>query len=779
MNMLEADKGFKIQTDTRLSFKPFLDYVRVRLQDENSIKKEVLAFVLDKFNAYPELEGEVSLDQLPKYTRILDLLHVVLTSLSEDENKVCWGLCVPMTPIIFYGSNPFYDLLNEANAYDFACGSEDMDNQEFIKKKYQHFYSYILKHFYGIQYLSQGKLLRRMTDSRTNLTRYFSLNLNADFVEVKAKSELPKVDIEMMRTLAMAEDSLGTLQQMLPIDMFTFSGFTIMTVTDVTPQYALEAIRDNIVKNKIDSENRGFPLIVQSLKELVGNNEVAFNILPLFKINGKILEDIDAYCQSILFSSANKDEFIATRGLSMIEKFVSHPKLIYYSDLDTEGPSHQEAADILHRAGVKSFALFPVFYNKNLVGAIEVYSMQKETLNEKMLSSLELAKDLVAQLIQNSLTAFEDEIEAVIKEKFTTIQPSVQWKFNEVAWHYLQKKNDTHGTKELEEISFEKVYPIYGAIDIRNSTIERNAALHKDLRIQFDVLLKVLHDLKEKTGFGLLDEKIYAVKQWLSMINPNASLFNQEVKLNDFLENDIITFLVQFTDKRPEVYAIAETYFRAINERTGIAYKNRLQLESSMTMVISSVNNYFDRFKEEIQQAYPCYFEKFRTDGVEYDIYIGQSITPNNPYSDIYLKNLRLMQLSSMAAIAKYTHALLPQLATPVETTQLIFIHSHPIDIRFRRDEKRFDVEGAYNIRYHIIKKRIDKVQLKDSAERLTQPHKIALVYFIQKEADEYISYIRYLQGEHILNDDLEYLELEELQGVSGLKAMRVGINME
>jgi len=132
-----------------------------------------------------------------------------------------------------------------------------------------------------------------------------------------------------------------------------------------------------------------------------------------------------------------------------------------------------------------------------------------------------------------------------------------------------------------------------------------------------------------------------------------------------------------------------------------------------------------------------------------------------------------------MAAIAKYSHALIPQLARPVETTQLIFIHSQPIDIRFRKDEKRFDVEGAYNIRYHIVKKRIDKVNLRNSKERLTQPGKIALVYFSQKEADEYIGYIHYLQEQNILARDLEQLELEELQGVAGLKALRVSVNLE
>jgi hypothetical protein len=85
-------------------------------------------------------------------------------------------------------------------------------------------------------------------------------------------------------------------------------------------------------------------------------------------------------------------------------------------------------------------------------------------------------------------------------------------------------------------------------------------------------------------------------------------------------------------------------------------------------------------------------------------------------------------------------------------------------------------VEGAYNIRYEVIKKRIDKVLIKDTRERLTQPGKIAIVYFNQQEAQEYIDYIRTLQQQGLLDDSLEYLELEELQGVNRLKALRVGV---
>lgn len=134
------------------------------------------------------------------------------------------------------------------------------------------------------------------------------------------------------------------------------------------------------------------------------------------------------------------------------------------------------------------------------------------------------------------------------------------------------------------------------------------------------------------------------------------------------------------------------------------------------------------------------------------------------------------MQLESMADVVRLTEALTDYMPVALQTTQLIFVHENPIDISFRNDEKRFGVEGAYNIRYEILKKRIDKVRINHTDERLTQPGKIAVVYFDEQLAREYVDYISRLQQQGKLNNDLEYLELEELQGVNGLKALRVGV---
>lgn len=114
-----------------------------------------------------------------------------------------------------------------------------------------------------------------------------------------------------------------------------------------------------------------------------------------------------------------------------------------------------------------------------------------------------------------------------------------------------------------------------------------------------------------------------------------------------------------------------------------------------------------------------------------------------------------------------------------LQTTQLIFSRHKTIDINFRNHERRFDVAGASNIRYQMIKKRIDKVHIRHTNERLTQPGKIAIVYFNKNDVEDYLPFISYLQEMKTLENNLEELELEDLQGVNGLKAIRVGVMLD
>jgi hypothetical protein len=105
-------------------------------------------------------------------------------------------------------------------------------------------------------------------------------------------------------------------------------------------------------------------------------------------------------------------------------------------------------------------------------------------------------------------------------------------------------------------------------------------------------------------------------------------------------------------------------------------------------------------------------------------------------------------------------------------------LQDQPLSVRFRVDEKRFDIDGAYNMRYEIVKKRIDKAVVKGTSERLTQPGKIALVYSQSKEAVEYREYLDYLRASGYLTGEIEELDLEDLDGAQGLRALRVTVDL-
>jgi len=91
-------------------------------------------------------------------------------------------------------------------------------------------------------------------------------------------------------------------------------------------------------------------------------------------------------------------------------------------------------------------------------------------------------------------------------------------------------------------------------------------------------------------------------------------------------------------------------------------------------------------------------------------------------------------------------------------------------------DEKQFDVDGTYNARYEIVKKRVDKAYIKGTKKRITEKGKITIVYSQKQDEREYLRYIKFLQSKGYLDTDVEVVELEDLQAVTGLKALRVSV---
>jgi hypothetical protein len=229
----------------------------------------------------------------------------------------------------------------------------------------------------------------------------------------------------------------------------------------------------------------------------------------------------------------------------------------------------------------------------------------------------------------------------------------------------------------------------------------------------------------------------------------------------------------------PAVRARVDEYRSALDPRLGTVYRRRHIFEESVTRIAEMISHYLDLEEHAAQAMFPHYFEKQKTDGVDHQIYAGGALLEDGRFDPLYLRNLRLWQLMVTCGIAARADQLTETLPMPLRTTHLVLVQQTPMSIRFRFDEKRFDVDGAYDIRYEIVKKRIDKAVVRDTAERVTQPGKIAIIYAQPGEGAEYRGYLQYLQHLGYVGEDVEDLELEELQGLHGLRALRVSVTLK
>ena len=196
-----------------------------------------------------------------------------------------------------------------------------------------------------------------------------------------------------------------------------------------------------------------------------------------------------------------------------------------------------------------------------------------------------------------------------------------------------------------------------------------------------------------------------------------------------FLRTDVEALFDHLQTFGPGVRERIEAYRAALDPRIGTVYDRRRLFEESVTRIADGISSYLDLEEQTAQAMFPHYFEKQKTDGVDHQIYVGASLLEDGRFDPLYLKSLRLWQLMVTCGIALRANRLKDKLPVPLEVTHLVLVQHAPLSIRFRFDEKRFDVDGAYDIRYEIVKKRIDKAVIRGTEERITQPGKIAIIY--------------------------------------------------
>lgn len=689
------------------------------------------------------------------------------TALTNNEIK---AVTIPFQNFTFNYSDRFKKIINNAGS-QFDMAIRDFDEH--------HFYimscTLILNEFYG-QKIDFSKPLFYDIPNKEGIMNQYRILYNGDFIEIIPTKKAPEISQDDIDLLMDNYDNIALWKEKFPVESWILKGFGILILFDSTTESAISKLKGNLLKPDKEPITfyENFESIFRSIFKIADlriglvfyNEEEEKFVKPSFSdhsINSFILpieEEVD--CKNTLLGC-------------FIENILKNQKPLIISNVEKFAliAGNEKFAKHLLEQNVHSCIFAPIISNGSILGVLELVSSSPRELNSINASKLDLVLPFLIDTTERYNTDMQNKVEAVIQREYTSIHPSVYWKFKKEALKYFQTSNPIKDYI-FKEIVFKEVYPLYGQIDIKGSSDLRNETVKEDLKNQLNALLQIFKNQNSNANLVLLEQRKFELQSLYKQLeSPLKADTEQQIQL--YIENEIHPILKN-TQTNSDGEVLEKKYFESLDEKTGMFYQSRKKFDNALSIINKKLAAVLDKKQIEAQNIYPHYFERFKTDGVEHNLYIGASITPAKTFDTMYLHNLRLWQLQTLCEMELKHHQLKSSLPYELDVTSLILVFSSPISIRFRMDEKRFDVDGTYNARYEVVKKRIDKANIKGTKERITEKEKITIVYSHNAEKTEYLNYIKFLQFKKILEPTIEQFEVEELQGVSGLNAIRVKV---
>ncbi len=760
---------------TRLSLEPLIDYWRAREQDPNPGIARMARTVLAEVAEHACCRGTLdNIEQLDGTQELVDMLMLAVFPPAAATTAIS-GAIPPFQRRSFYYTGRFAEVMmgkdrtiKQPLNIDYATMERHMALMAYLL---------ILGREYGAEIPDiYGGLIFTVPDYSIGLYRHYGVNFDSSFVRVRVVGDKPVLSPEQVQYLLHNRHRLELWYELLPPAHFALEGFNLLQLVDVTTQEILSELKYDLLERDVLQASDRLEQIQEKLRVLFARPALQLGIAA-YDERKKAFVDFGRKINHSFLTKQMQSYSLVSGFQNLYERLLADRQPLVLEDVTTAPELPEDMRQQILKLGIRSAILALLPYGPDTVGLLELGSPEVGALNEFDMELVKQFVPLFAVAVKRNAEDLETRIQAVIKEKFTAIHPTMEWRFNDAARRLLAQHEDGNRSAEMEPIVFEDVYPLHGSCDIRGSSVARNEAVQGDLIEHLTLAKQVLKKASEYQALPILDELTFYVTKNLRRLRQGI-ISGDEVSIYDSLRTQAEPLFEYLAQNIPELRPTITNYWQHIDPRLGILYNRRKAFEESVTRINDTISDYLDQEEEKAQHMFPHYFQRFKTDGVEFNIYVGGSLVQDKPFDLIFLKNLRLWQLLVMVEITRRTHALKAELAVPLDTTQLILIHSQSLSIRFRQDERQFDVDGAYNIRYEIIKKRIDKATVLGTGERLTQPGCLALVYAQAREATEYLEYIDYLHDRKLLEDGIEELELEELQGVKGLLALRVRVKL-
>ena len=766
--MIYNGKEVEFPAVMQVSFFKVFESLEKLVSGKDKIAASYAEDLIKEFEKHPELKdgiGDVS--ELKKYKKQIDKIGNILFPEALLTNEIK-ALTPPFHFEPIYTSTRFDNIVKNSGEA-FSVKMKDIDEDTF----YLYCCYFILGSYYGLPVPSGNRLLLEIYNESQDITRMYKMLINADMSEFIPTDKAIDITQEDYEELIDHYGDIDFWKKKFPPGSWIMRGVNIINMVDITADHSIDLITSNLLVKSSDT----FDKIQMGVRNLLGNMEVDIGVLTIQ--NGKLVPFKKEEVNSILLKK-KEDSLECNSGMcdyTYAQLFQKKEPLVITDSKHFHANANGTLSERVANSEYKSYIIAPLIHEDELLGFMELGSRKRYVLNKGTISLLDEVLPILAMAHKRFVAEAQNRIEAIIQQECTTIHPSVKWRFEEEAEAFMNKQLRNE-QPVFKDIVFPNLYPLFGQLDIKGSSVRRNHAVSADLIKQLGAVRDVLDMALSKKKLHVYEELVFRINQFTEDLEKGLSA-GSEHRILSFLKAEVYPVFDFLKKEDIQLAQMVEGYEQMLDSDLKTIYEERKKYDTSVNTINQRLASFIDERQVEAQDMFPHYFERYKTDGVEYNMYIGQSITKDKDFDPIYLRNLRLWQLMVMCEMENEFKTIKEELHTDIEVASLILVYSTPLSVHFRMDEKQFDVEGAYNARYEIIKKRVDKAKIKGTDERITQPEHIAIIYSQEQDAKEYRKYLEFLSSKGYLEADYEDLALEDLQGVTGLRALRARVSYE
>ena len=434
---------------TKLSFAPLLRFWEQKQDSEDVAEKTIAKEIMKRVKKHPELWDPI--DDYAELTKYSDTVELLLSGLFplNLRGKQMGRASRPFDMEPFFmtpGSQQLMDkgMLN----IKIEKSAEFFTNTIIIKAC-----ATILNQHYGQNLEVDPTVVFTLLPEEGGTQRHFKSIMNIKFMDVVPTKPLKKLTQEDINDLLGNVYDASAWLEAIPPENFEIHGVVGMDLVDVTKEETVSRIRYKLLEKDAVVKKENVEEIEKLLQAYYGFPDLKMGIMALDFPPEKD-EELKYNINHCFLHSFDRCDFEADAENSIYAKAARFQNMLLVEDLERL-PNKTMVEEALISLGLRSVIIAPLVNKKGkIIGMVELGSPNPYELNSFAEFQFQNLLPLFSMAVERSREETDNIVEAVIREKFTAIHPSVEWRFSQAAFNYLNAEKVEGQRPPVERIAF-------------------------------------------------------------------------------------------------------------------------------------------------------------------------------------------------------------------------------------------------------------------------------------------------------------------------------------